>query len=169
MTNDSFLPEHELATVAFGLLTSSSIERYVRVARAAAARLAQGLRQVPPQWGRVLERAEHLWREAVQGTHREPAEVELAVLLSALAQTATPGVDRLLASISLLDQPPVTWLSALARNLRMHRSTTLTLGISGRPAVLRGNVRNSAAVGTLPNRFRGRNGIMELRSSATPA
>lgn len=166
MTNESLLPENELAAVAFGLLTSSSIERYVHVARDAAARLTKQLQHVPTQWMRVVERAEHLWREAVQGTHREPAEVELAVLLSALARTATPGVDDLLAIISLIDQPPVAWLSALARNLRMHRSATLTLG---RPATLIGNVNNSAAVGPPPNHPRRKNEIVVMRSSATAA
>ena len=142
MMDEPLLSQHELAKAAFGLLTSSSIERYVRIAQDSAAGLVEKLQPVPLRWQCVLDRANRLWQEAVRGTRRESSEVELAVLLSALAQTAIPNVDRLLATVSLIDRPPVAWLSALARNLRMHRSATLTIG---RPTNIRGSVINSAA------------------------
>ena len=121
MMDEPLLSQHELAKAAFGLLTSSSTERYVRIAQDSAAGLVKKLQPVPLRWQRVLDRANRLWQEAVRGTRRESSEVELAVLLSALAQTAIPNVDRLLATVSLIDRPPVAWLSALARNLRMQR------------------------------------------------
>ena len=142
MMDEPLLSQHELAKAAFGLLTSSSTERYVRIAQDSAAGLVKKLQPVPLRWQRVLDRANRLWQEAVRGTRRESSEVELAVLLSALAQTAIPNVDRLLATVSLIDRPPVAWLSALARNLRMHRSATLTFG---RPTSICSSVTNSAA------------------------
>lgn len=144
MMDEPLLSQHELAKAAFGLLTSSSSERYVRIAQDSAAGLVKKLQPDLLQWQRVLDRANRLWQEAARGTRREPSEVELAVLLSALAQTAIPNVDRLLATVSLIDRPPVAWLSALARNLRMHRSATLTIG---RPTSIsiRGSVTNTAA------------------------
>ena len=106
-----------LADAAFDLLASSTLERYVRVARAAGERFAAS---VPREsWPQVLEHARATWlhvREEVSVV-RDAGEVELAVLLPSLATAPISGVDLLLETIDSCPARHVVWLAGLAREL----------------------------------------------------
>lgn len=134
-----FLEKDALARVAFGLLTSSTIERYHRVAREAAADVATKLSEHPSMSASAVKRARTLWAQVVRSQRREPVEAELAVLLTALARMAVYGVDDLISAIALHDRPPGTWLSALARRVWRERPSTGTIGIDSSRTLLAGN------------------------------
>ena len=124
MTPDTLLKQEELADAAFDLLTSSSFERYARMAKRAAARsqLHGDLKTAPEMIPRVVRRAKELWRTLRRSGQRDVPEIELAVLLAMLAQTSTPEVDELLVDLSLVDSPTVAWAGALARKLLHERA-----------------------------------------------
>ena len=138
MSQSPLFSRDELADSAFELLASSSVERYIRLAKGAADRsyLHSRLRQEPHVLGSALDRAQVLWKELLCSERREAAEFELAMLLPLLARASEPAVDGLLLRLATADRPNVAWSAALARRLLMGRSTnktTATPGLDARP------------------------------------
>jgi hypothetical protein len=122
LMTDSMLNAEELGNVAFGLLTSSTLDRYARIAGEAAARVWPAVEPSSEQWVAVTTRAALLWGDVLGSKVREPAEVELAVLLTMLARTDVTGVDELLTTIALSSAPQARWPAALARHLWKSRN-----------------------------------------------
>ena len=118
-----FFPESIVARAAFELLSSSSIERYVRVADYFAAtpelRLLLEVSDIGP--ADLLNEADARWRTLTRARQREPQEVELALLLGLLATSASPDVDAFLTRLALHDRLPLAWSSAHARELLRRR------------------------------------------------
>lgn len=133
MSQSPLFSRDELAESAFELLTSSSVERYIRLAKGAADRssLRLRLRQEPHILHSALDRAQVLWRELLCSEHREAGEFELAMLLPLLANASEPAVDGLLLRLATADRPNVAWPAALARRLLMGRSTNKTTATPG--------------------------------------
>jgi len=126
MTIDKdLISEEALKEAAFLLLTSSSIERYVRLSKTSFAtqELRRALTIGAVTAPMLIERADRLWRQLLQVKQRDLPEVELATILATLAITAVPEVSKLLERISLIDGPSVAWISALARRLLQERPT----------------------------------------------
>ena len=129
------------AQLAFDLLASSSVGRYVRVARGRAAEeLAATLALRGIGAATLVNTARRLWAGLLTRVERSEQEVDLAALLAVLASRAGADVDVLLRQIGLVDRRPVTWLAALARTLRQSRPSSQTAsfevrtvpGVSGR-------------------------------------
>src|SRR5687767_1276210 len=99
------IPEALRARTAFELLASSSLSRYVRVCRSAARSVnvqhAVAVRDVSTL--ELLEMAEETWRFLAQQTLRDEKEVDLAVLLAILANSADPSVDRFFSDVGMRD------------------------------------------------------------------
>jgi hypothetical protein len=123
MTVRSLFSQEELADAVFTLLTSSSIERYARMAEQAAlqAQLREQLHMKPQLIPDLIRRANELRRTMLRSAQRDVSEVELAVLLMMLAPTAAPAVDQLLLDLSIVNWPAVAWISGLARRLLQER------------------------------------------------
>ena len=115
----SLLSMTELADAAFDLLSSSTIGRYLRLARSAARRseirhhIEDGAKSVED----VSSRARSLWRELLDSPQRDVSEVELAVLLCVLAESAAEDLEDLLLACALSATPQASWISALAKRL----------------------------------------------------
>ncbi len=165
MTRDRpMLSTSVAADVAFGLLTSSSMQRYIRIAREAAASFGSAVSATPEEWPTVVERAARLWRQLLRSDKREPEEAELVVLLVALSRTALDGVDDLLAKVALADRQPASWVSALARTLRQERATTDVR----KPEALTATTRYAEATRSI-TRYAAETSISRSRSALTPA
>lgn len=128
MTVCGLFSETLLAEAAFDLLTSSTLERYIRMATRAVLHAQQ-----QPNWQynaqhipNLVTHARSLWRQLLQRGQRDVPEVELALLLTLLAQSASPDIDDLLVICALTDHPAVTWLAALARRLLRDRASNKT-------------------------------------------
>jgi hypothetical protein len=124
MTSSALFSQGELADAAFALLTSSSLERYARMAQRAAmqAHLREQLRMNPEMIPELIGQANALRRALLRSAQRDVSEVELAMLLALLARSAAPAIDRLLLDLSVVDRPAVAWVSGLARLLQERRS-----------------------------------------------
>jgi hypothetical protein len=122
--NECVLSEDILREGAFLLLSSSSMNRYLR--------MAQGLARASSLQARLdieelsvrdlVARAKWLWRELLSRNQRDVPEIELAIILAALTDNTAIEVSDLLVLVSLNDRPPVTWISALARRLYQSRA-----------------------------------------------
>ncbi len=113
----SLIAADVLADAAFQLLASSTITRYERVAREIAERagLVAIVRDNPEA---SVARAFSLWYEVALNEEREPAEIELALLLVALADARPPGAETLLAGIAAYGAGGASpWSVGLARRL----------------------------------------------------
>lgn len=126
--------KEELEDAAFYLLTCSSAERYARMAKDLAVRskLSSDLKTNPDLTKGALRRARDLWKEILSNKQRDIPELELAVLLPLLAQTASSEVDDLLLALGLVDRPNAAWIGVLARRLRIERASNLDLAQSFR-------------------------------------
>jgi hypothetical protein len=124
---DDLLNEEQRRRVAFDLLTSSGLDRYVASAQAAEVtqRLRQTLRILPDMEQVLIDRARSLSRQVLASKQRVEAEVDLAILLAALSGYASRQVDQLLAEVGLLDTLSAAWPAGLARRLRRDRFSTL--------------------------------------------
>ncbi len=126
MTKQPFLHEEAfLGESAIMLLASSSLNRYVRIAKTLAT--ASPLR-LKLEGGRLtiqdlLIHADSLWRRILNSRERDLPEVELAVILPIVADLATDEAADLLIRVSMQDQVPAAWISALARHLFQQRAT----------------------------------------------
>jgi hypothetical protein len=123
MITSAVFSQEELADAAFALLTSSSLERYARMAHQAAVRtcLHEQLRMNPQLIPDLIRQTKARWRALLCGDRRDVPEVELAILLTLLAPTAAPAVDQLLIDLSIVDRPAVAWIAGLARRLLQER------------------------------------------------
>ena len=132
MNTTALFAEQELAEAAFDLLTSTSVDRYVRMAKQAAQRskLSDRLRVEPTIIPEMLQHAKGLWRTLRGSTQRDVPEVELAILLALLAETGLRDIDSLLVDLSLVDSPTVAWIGALARRLLHARPRNAILPIA---------------------------------------
>jgi hypothetical protein len=113
------IEEALLSEATFQLLASSTLRRYLRVAREYAGKAGlerrAALEAAFAEAG--VERARQLY-EAVRGAERRPAEeAELALLLVTLSDARAP-VDDLLLRLSEDRSPGLGWLRSLAERLR---------------------------------------------------
>jgi len=129
MKDTSFLSTEELENAAFYLLTSSSVERYVRIAKNIATQsgVSAQLQANSDLAMPLLVRARQLWRRILLNACRDVPEFELAVLLPVLAKTALPEVSDFLLSLASIDRHNCAWISALARRLCQERPTNVDL------------------------------------------
>jgi hypothetical protein len=115
------VPEGVLGHTAFMLLSSSSANHYIQSAIAAgpSSRIENNLDLGIMTHEELVEHASSLWSTIVHSTKRDVPEVELAILLPILARVAADSEEtrRLIRSISVHDEVPAIWLSALARKL----------------------------------------------------
>lgn len=146
MTSPALLTSDELQDAAFYLLTCSSAERFVRMAKCISDRLqlSAQLRGNPLLTISLLDRARTLWKIVLSVPRRDIAEFELAVLLPLLARTASPEVDNLLIALGLVERPNTAWLSALARRLHSERASNQYLAWHHEFFQMNNPVRNSA-------------------------
>lgn len=157
MSECALLSREELAEAAFELLTSSSLARYIRLAKTAGNRssLHDRLRQQPEIIPELLKRVQFLWTSLLSSERREAFEFELAVLLPMLTHTSDPAVDRVLLKLAIADQPIAAWPAALARRLLRERSANLMTTTPGlgnvRPVTVR--ARNQIALASLSPNF----------------
>jgi hypothetical protein len=127
VSRSPFFSDDELADAAADFITSSTLHRFALKAKEASrrARLRRHVQMVPQMIPSLVERAKSLWYELRRSSYRDIPEVELAILLALLSETAAPGVDELLVDVSLIDQPSVAWIGSLARRLlQEHASNT---------------------------------------------
>jgi hypothetical protein len=128
---DGCLVERDfMSKVAFDLLSSSTVDRYARVAIEAGSQYLLENRSTVGGSGTAiltLQRATSLWDRIVVAKQRDVGEVELAILLSALSVSGTPGIDGLLVAIntSSIFGGPRSWLIGLTQVLRQGRQKTL--------------------------------------------
>lgn len=149
MSAASLFSDQELADAAFDLLASSTLDRYARMAEQAAlhSRIADELRRNPHIIPQLLDAVKQRWVALRRCSQRDVPEVEVALLVSLLAQTAAPQVDDLLKDLSLVDCGPVAWISALARRLLRERTSNTERSLwPVPPETIRYETRNSAAV-----------------------
>jgi hypothetical protein len=124
-SDNRMLDEKWFSEGAFMLLTSSSLARYVRMAGLLAqdSGLRTRIKSGELTISAVLQRAKSLWRKVLGSKQREIAEVELAAILAAIGESPCEQVSDFLVQVSMIDQPSVAWLSALARRLNRARPT----------------------------------------------
>lgn len=115
------LPPKLRSEAIFELLASSTLDRYSVMARKFSA--DQALTYLSSVRTEELnESARSLWRFILSATHREPEEVELAVLMSVIAARASEVGEELLREIAVYDGvPAAVWPSALSRHLLSRR------------------------------------------------
>jgi hypothetical protein len=115
----SYIAEPVLQDATFLLFTCSSADRYSRIAKSIAdsSALNENLRSGAISVEDLVRRVRLLWATLLTKRTREVAEAEVAIILAVLGQTAANGASELLVELSLNDQAPVTWISALARQL----------------------------------------------------
>lgn len=117
------LTESELAEAAFLLMSSSSVDRYVRIAKT----LAQGsvaqrrVSEEPEAIDQLLQTAKQLWSEVVSSARRDTPEVELAVTLVVLGKTSDERCEDFLRDIGHVALSSAFWISSLARKLLFER------------------------------------------------
>jgi hypothetical protein len=123
MSTSPFFSQEELADAAFAMLTSSSLERYARMAQQSAvhAQLREQMQRNPQLIPDLIRRANELRRTILRSAQRDVSEVELAVLLMVLSPTAASTVDQLLLDLSIVNWPAVAWISGLARRILQER------------------------------------------------
>lgn len=114
------IAESELANAAFQLLASSTIRRYLRVAREIADRsgLSTAVRATAGIASQALDRARMLWNVVSGSDRRPPEEFELALLLLGLSDGQYEPAETLLLQIASSPDASATWTIALAKRLR---------------------------------------------------
>jgi hypothetical protein len=108
-----------VADAAFQLLASSTIKRYLRVAREIAERagLIATIRGTAETASQTLDRARTLWNAVSCADTRIPEEFELALLLVALTDAQYEPAEALLLQIASSPEMLATWTVALASAL----------------------------------------------------
>ena len=119
MTTSCRFSNTELTTAAFHLLTSSTIERYHRMAERVGMHscISDRIRETPQVLPYLEIRAYDLWTALLKKEVRDVEEVELAMLMVLLARTGVNSFRFFLSKISSVDRHSVAWISALARRL----------------------------------------------------
>jgi hypothetical protein len=115
----SLIAEPILAEAAFQLLASSTINRYLRVAREITdrANLIAAIRATPETASQALDRASTLWNVVSTADTRIPEEFELGLLLVGLIDGQHHPAEALLLRIASSSEAFATWTIALARRL----------------------------------------------------
>lgn len=116
----SLIAEPFVADATFQMLASSTIKRYLRVAREIAERagLVTAVRTEPETASQALGRARLLWNVVSSSDTRVPEEFELALLLVGLIDGQYEPAEALLLQLASSPDAPATWSVALARRLR---------------------------------------------------
>lgn len=116
----SLIAEPFIADAAFQMLASSTIKRYLRVAREIADRagLTEAIRTTPETARQSLDRARTLWNAVSRAEARIPEEFELALLLIGLIDGQHEPAEALLLQIASSPDALAIWSIALARRLR---------------------------------------------------
>jgi hypothetical protein len=116
----SLIAEAVIANATFQLLASSTIKRYLRVARDTADRggLITAIRATPGTARQALDRARTLWTTVSRADTRIPEEFELALLLVGLMDAPYEPAEGLLLQIASSADTHATWTIALAKRLR---------------------------------------------------
>jgi hypothetical protein len=114
------IQESVAADAAFQLLASSTIKRYLRVAREIAERagLIAAIRETAETASHALDRARALWNAVNGANTRIPEEFELALLLVALIDGQYEPAEALLLQIASSPDALAPWSIALAKRLR---------------------------------------------------
>ncbi|HEU0009072.1 MAG TPA: hypothetical protein VFT34_04565 [Verrucomicrobiae bacterium] len=122
-----WIEEAILGDGAFLLLASSSVSHYMRMAAQLAHetalrnRFESGLVSLKE----MLNRAKELRARLAAKKQRDLEEVELAIIVAICSETPSEAASELLVELSLNDQPPLTWISALARRLFQERAANI--------------------------------------------
>jgi len=136
---NSWIEEVILSDGAFLLLGSSSVSRYVRMAGQLAyeTTLRNQIESGLVSTDDLLNRARELRAQLAAKKQRDVEEVELAIIIAITSEIASETASELLIELSLNDQPPLTWISALARRLFQERAANILAtdleGARGRP------------------------------------
>jgi hypothetical protein len=114
------IAESFVADATFQMLASSTIRRYLRVAREIAERagLVAAIRTTPEIARQALDRARALWHAVSSAETRIPEEFELGLLLVGLIDGQHEPAEALLLQIASSPDALATWSIALARRLR---------------------------------------------------
>jgi hypothetical protein len=114
------IAEPFVADATFQMLASSTIRRYLRVAREIAERagLVAAIRTAPETARQALDRARALWHAVSSAETRTPEEFELGLLLVGLIDGQYEPAEALLLQIASSPDALATWSIALARRLR---------------------------------------------------
>lgn len=114
------IAESFIADATFQMLASSTIKRYLRVARETAERagLVTAIRTSPETARQALDRARALWQAASGADTRIPEEFELGLLLVGLIDGQYEPAEALLLQIASSPDAFATWSIALAKRLR---------------------------------------------------
>jgi hypothetical protein len=132
---EELLSDDVRRAAAFDLLTSSNIERYADSAQSSmgAQRLRQVLRILPDLEPALVARARDSLRRILASKERSDAEIDLALILAALASSGSSAIDQVLAEVGLVDTPSAAWCAALARRLRRARAVSVGVRFSHDP------------------------------------
>lgn len=131
--SEPLVTQEHLADAAFDLLTSSGIERYVRMAKRAAIRAELRERALRDEIDAVqmFTRSVELWSGLALLSSRGESETELAILITALSTVGPKElVDVLLMALAIEQRPSLAWIAALARKLRSERLVTVDSAVS---------------------------------------
>lgn len=130
-------PDDMAEDLAGCLLTSSTIERYLRCLETSKAvrYLAVGLDIVPQRGVELLKHAWVYWSQILMASARSESEVPLAALMYVLARTGTPDVDSLLIACAISGKLQGTWIASLARKLLATRRGVSTVKMSALSAI----------------------------------
>jgi len=114
------IAEPFIADATFQMLASSTIKRYLVVARETVERagLVTVVRTEPERASQVLDRARTLWNVVSSADTRIPEEFELALLLVGMIDGQYEPAESLLLQIASSPDTPATWSVALAKRLR---------------------------------------------------
>lgn len=114
------IAESFVADATFQMLASSTIKRYLRVAREIAERadLVRAVRTAPRMASQALDRARALWNAVSSAETRIPEEFELGLLLVGLSDGQYEPAEALLLQIASSPDAPAPWSIALAKRLR---------------------------------------------------
>jgi hypothetical protein len=114
------IAEPFVADATFQMLASSTVKRYLRVAREIAERagLAEAVRTTPEVASQALNRARALWNAVSSADTRIPEEFELGLLLVGLIDGQYEPAEALLLQIASSPDALATWTVALAKRLR---------------------------------------------------
>jgi len=126
------LEESVLGQATLMLLSSSTVNRYIRLAKrlAESSDLKRKLELGLITSDELLEHADNLWRFVVESKERDLPEIELALILPIVSRFATEKAIEMLLRISVYDKTPAIWISTLARDLYNRLSANQTVNIS---------------------------------------
>jgi hypothetical protein len=99
------------------MITSSAINRYARLVRENGARVAAQLQSSGVALDEIVARIQVLAREVIASPTRSMNEVELVLLMTAMAEHSQPSVLQNLAILAERNEPSMAWVSAYAKEL----------------------------------------------------